>query len=982
MTSRLDFKLRLFDSLSHSNTVVTEIPIALSYRWEILKYIRNFDLDSFTGAAEEYYEILLSAANSTKQSFLTAVIDIFFDGDPATFFSAYNLLSGITNLLSASGTIEEKIENYALQIYNDCIANGTTLYQRLYDEFLEEIALEDTLNNLATVFQPWFGLLDLDNLSSIIYPQVDLSIGNATTSVGIALEFPRTILIPLDINGNQIVAPATSALSVTAESLDFGTDTGIQIQGQTSLTLDYSEIPGTGFKINASTGKIDVSSVKNIYEADVDGRPKTFNGVYFESIVLELPDAWSQATSGSDNLVATDVLIGTEGGFSGNIALDPAGTNGKLEFDAFGLTFNISKFDVTFHQNSIIALEGVGKILLPFLSDNGNPAEIDVFVAWDDQNDQYHVEVDSSSLPPLQFGAFDVAINTFSFTFTDGAISNFELALSLSTDALKGNMAGTLPGTIDLDISYDGQQFTLALDTNQMPLFLLNNWELTIVNANIVLDGNFNLQSWNFNSILRIPQLKENTNTNPKDVAVTLSYDGTSNPKVFKLMTGGINDIKLFNMDLDIVDVLVEFQSTNGSSTLETFEIEFDLEIQGLEDGGSPTEINGIFGYAAGSYSASVSLTSQPSWDLFGATFNPSAFSIAFNDNTLTAFALSGDLIVNQLKDANNSSQTLPIALTIGYDGSNYSASAYPVPDMELGGLTVHDTDIEVEFSNSGNLNKFHLEGDIRHDSFRDANDDPVWASYEIDYDDVNQEYSVTVQNVSFTMMGADVVLNLFTFEFDHNSVNLIQATGTINIDSIKDANGNATTIALDLMIIDKFDFYVKAAVSGGVPLKVPNVVEFTLYDLTIGRESGVWYIRFGSPPGLPQEGMMADILLDIPVLSKFIPEQIGVYSLKLDQNLNTSDENIFMKWEALDGLEVQGGANGITVSIPMQLSIFDVINVDGIKISFNNGDLKLTMSGNILLGPLVGTIKDVGINLNFLDATGNGNSGRKLWSF
>lgn len=980
-----DLKLVVFDSLSGSNTVATELPLSFSYRWEIIKYLREFDLDTFTETAEEYYDILLGIINASMEEFIAALVDQFHSADPDEFFAAYNGLSGITSLIQSSGTFEEQIEDYTNQIYTDCVNNATTLYARIYTEFIEGSTADETLGYLYELLKPWLGAFTKENLTRIITPQANLSIGNATTTASVALEFPRTMLVPLDINGNAIAAPAKSQLSLNIDSISFGTATGIEFEGQASLDLDYSEIPGTGFRIDANGGKIDVSDSKNIMEADADGRPASFNGVYFQNIILELPSSWDQSNTTSDNLIVSDALIGSEGGFSGKVALDPAGTSGPgstpaLKFTAFNVTFALESFNIEFHQNSVVAMEGVGIVSFPFLSNGGNPAEIDVTLSWDDINETYLVDLDATSLPPIDFGPFSVDINTLSFAYTDGAISNFDLKISLLTDALTEDIAGTIPGSVDLNITFDGQSYTFVLDSGQSPLFLLKKWEINVFDVVVALDSNFELTSWAMNSIFRVPQLKNSAGTNPEDIGVTMSYNSMTS--LFALSASNVNDIKLFGMDLDINSVDLKFNSSGGSSTLDTFAIDFDLEIQGLEDGGSPTEINGIFGYAAGSYSASVSLTSQPSWDIFGATFNPSAFSIAFDDNTLTAFALSGDLIVNQLKDANNSSQTLPIALTIGYDGSNYSASAYPVPDMELGGLTVHDTDIEIEFSNTGNLNKFHLEGDIRHDSFRDANDDPVWASYEIDYDDVNQEYSVTVQNISFTMMGADVVLNLFTFEFDHNSVNLIQATGTINIDSIKDANGNATTIALDLMIIDKFDFYVKAAVSGGVPLKVPNVVEFTLYDLTIGRESGVWYIRFGSPPGLPQEGMMADILLDIPVLSKFIPEQIGVYSLKLDQNLNTSDENIFMKWEALDGLEVQGGANGITVSIPMQLSIFDVINVDGIKITFNNGDLKLTMSGNILLGPLVGTIKDVGINLNFLDATGNGNQGGNFGPF
>jgi len=686
-----DLKLVLFSSLAQNNTTASELPITFGYRWEILKYIEDFDATAFTGSGTDYYNILNAAANNPPEFLLKEIVNSFYENTAYDFYVAYNAITGINDLTLAVGTTAEQIEDYANQIVTDAENNGTNFYDRLYTEFLEGTSATETLENLATAFKSSFGIIDFNNLSKLLIPQVHFSVGDINSSINIALEFPRTMLIPLDVSGNQIVSPAKSQLTLEVGTIDFGTDTGIEFQSQLNITMDYSEIVGTGFKIAATGGKLDVSDQKNIAEADADGRPATFNGVYFSSIVLELPDAWTQATSGSDSLIVTDALIGSEGGFSGKIEIDPAGTNGILKFDAFNMTFSLAQFDVAFQQNAVVAMSGTGTVVIPSVTSAGNPAEIDVTISWDQTNSKYLVDIDTTNLPPIDLGPFSVQNIALSFAISDGAVSDFSLS------------------------------------------------------------------------------------------------------------------------------------------------------------------------------------------------------------------------------------------------------------------------------------------GELGHDAFKDSNGDPVFPTFSTTYDGTT--WSIAAAGLTIDAKGIPVVLNAFNFSFTSGGISSILLQGTMTLQNVEDGNGNAATIVIELAINGP-DFYVSADYQNGLTLTIPNIVDFTLYKLTIGKEGPVWFIAFGTAPGIVGTyGAMIDVLLDIPVLSKFIPEQIGINSFRINSDASTQDEMLFMKWEAVDGMEVTASAGLLRVVLPLHLSILGVLDISGIVLQLaddpqgSSSILSITMSGSLALGPLTGSVKDVGVQMSIASA-------------
>ncbi|WP_294321528.1 hypothetical protein [uncultured Chryseobacterium sp.] len=144
-----------------------------------------------------------------------------------------------------------------------------------------------------------------------------------------AIEFPTNILKPVDVNGVEI--PNTKTKFLFAEA-DFYADTdagfGYQMELAGSLNPTYASIGNTGLILQVESLKVDLSKTSNIAEADLDGRPNDFVGVYARAISVAFPPKWfhddstpAGNTSTTLRLGGYDLLVGT-GGVSGTIMLE------------------------------------------------------------------------------------------------------------------------------------------------------------------------------------------------------------------------------------------------------------------------------------------------------------------------------------------------------------------------------------------------------------------------------------------------------------------------------------------------------------------------------------------------------------------------------------------------------------------------------------------------------------------------------------
>lgn len=420
----------------------SEIELSLNYSWQILGLIKGFSSEGFDYAIETLKNIFFSTIHISDYDIITRCALLFEGGNTASALSnfaaklnsQYQLTGSNEISVSPTGDFESLVEELILSIYN-----------KLPDYGIEEITTNIYLNNTDNFKSYCLSTLNksIDTyIKEFITPKIEASIQN----ISLGLAFPRNILRPIkDENGNPAAETDRSMLIFSVGDLSFSTENGITLERpEGSFELNYaSEIGNTGIGIDFKNVKLDLSRNSNILEADLDGRPDDFMGVYAEEVGISLPEKWfknpKDESEPSLKLVGKNILAGT-GGFSGVIGLE--NENGVLwkRFGDSDFAIGFEKFHLKFQQNLITESQIKGKLKIPRFKKSGTttdePLEIDVEGCFSESGD-FNLTANTKS------GIKGTLFNLITFNFVSMSFgregSNFFISASCEISFPKEN---------------------------------------------------------------------------------------------------------------------------------------------------------------------------------------------------------------------------------------------------------------------------------------------------------------------------------------------------------------------------------------------------------------------------------------------------------------------------------------------------------------------------------------------------------------
>ena len=332
---------------------ISSFPVTVEYQWLILQFVRYFDLGSFTYSGEDFYKLGLQIFNISEEDVILTAINNFVTPLNENISRLEQFISDINstlNLATLIPTSENKIQELCLSIKEQYGNYASIAVFAVY--FLQN----DPLSSLEKV-KEFFKHLLPDDIDSYI-KQIITPTARITLELSAAIEFPKSILKPVNPNGTPYVPNTTKTRFQFAQALlyaDTQLGVGFQLELGGSLNPEYAEIGNTGIILQIESLKLDLSKKTNITEADADGRPADFTGVYARAISVTLPARWFQdeAVQGTPattlRLGAYDFLIGT-GGLSGTIMLETVSsviTGGPVYYfeDKFNIQFPIIIFE-------------------------------------------------------------------------------------------------------------------------------------------------------------------------------------------------------------------------------------------------------------------------------------------------------------------------------------------------------------------------------------------------------------------------------------------------------------------------------------------------------------------------------------------------------------------------------------------------------------------------------------------------------------
>jgi hypothetical protein len=185
--------------------------------------------------------------------------------------------------------------------------------------------------------------------------------------IAVALRVSADILRPLKPGTDEPDLDAeTFDITLGEIDIEFDSEGNLQFEVGGGVVVPRCMVGSTGVLLT-------IGSLRWLTPATADlpsSTPEGFTGVYFDDVVVEMP----QFDSPLGAIGMDDVFIGT-GGFSGIISRpgltlewDGADFSGDLHGELFGFKGGITAMSVEFRQNALVACDVTGDIFVPYLN--------------------------------------------------------------------------------------------------------------------------------------------------------------------------------------------------------------------------------------------------------------------------------------------------------------------------------------------------------------------------------------------------------------------------------------------------------------------------------------------------------------------------------------------------------------------------------------------------------------------------------------
>ncbi|QTD39024.1 hypothetical protein JL193_07180 [Polaribacter batillariae] len=482
---------------------ISSFPITIEYQWQLLAYVRSFNLEQFDFSPKAFFETALIALSISEEQAVANFINTFtepINGNSSLqqFVEDLNNYNSSWNLVTP--TQETTITNVVQDIYTKTEDYATII---AFGKYILNNDLGETKQKLKEFFKNLLPQDIEEYIKNILIPKF-----KATLLLRAGLEFPRSILkpvypenstdpypdleiIPEDDQGNpKVVLSFGEALFYADTENGFGYNMDVILN-----TSKPAMIGNTGLIINIRNLKIDLSTKENIVEADLDNRPPEFMGVYTERTDIILPKKWfDKETSQTLAITGEKLLIGT-GGISGTIALRAtyAVDDNKQVTDYYSEYFNLdystsvtvlsnqTEISITSDENLLTHINSLEspydlkfKYPLTIITSTGNKT----FENEEEYNDFINL-IDPNQFIWFKLGsnpekAWRLGFNRFDLTFHHGQVVESNLKARLEIPKFNDpNKAGDEKATIDLDGHwYSSEDFSLTASFLQDPLRL------------------------------------------------------------------------------------------------------------------------------------------------------------------------------------------------------------------------------------------------------------------------------------------------------------------------------------------------------------------------------------------------------------------------------------------------------------------------------------------------------------------------------
>ncbi|MDN5288989.1 MAG: hypothetical protein JWR38_5263 [Mucilaginibacter sp.] len=466
----LPFGLRLvLNPDTAGDSTISAFPISLQYQWEVLAFLRSFNLQNFSFSPEEFYELGLQIFKITDEQVISNVLNYFVTPANDTTSVYQQLINDINALYPAANLSLPAGQTPTVTLVASLITQNPNIPKSISELLFAAYVLDTDLAVTKNKLQQFFSIVVPngieDYITNLIKPRI-----KATLTLSAGLEFPTNILQPVNADGSVI--PDTKTIFQFAEATFFAdTEAGIgsQLELAGSLFPQLSRIGKTPLTIGFTNAKLDLSRTTNIPEADAAGFPVDFMGLYVQHATIGFSSFGSDNPNKPSTTITADNLLMGTGGINGTITLQD---NGHLNRNFGSFEAALTTFSITFRHNAVTNCDIKGKLTLPRFTTNGQASVVDIQAHISENGDFSITALPSDNFPPITFpNVFTFHVRSLTFGEKDGL---FFIAVAGKLDFIADipGLGQILPKNIEIrklviwengDIEFDSGSINLPI---------------------------------------------------------------------------------------------------------------------------------------------------------------------------------------------------------------------------------------------------------------------------------------------------------------------------------------------------------------------------------------------------------------------------------------------------------------------------------------------------------------------------------------
>lgn len=382
----LPFGLKLVLNPSADDANISSFPISIQYQWELLAFLRGFNLQNFAFTPEAFFQLGLEIFKISDAQVIAHTLNYFVESENGTDGKFEEVINTINDLYPTANLALPVGEEPTVEMVTALITNSVAIPDSVSKVMFLSYVLDTNLAVTKSRLEQFYALMVPDGIENYIRRLIKPKL-RTTLTLSAGIQFPPNILRPINSIGEPVAGEYSlfkfGEATFYADT-EAGIGTNVEFSGSLFPTQYVHEIGKTGLTISIVKAKLDLSSTTNIPEADAAGYPADFTGLYVEKAEIGFNRFGSENTGyTSANIYAENLLVGN-GGVTGTIGLE---SNGALYRKFGNFAVELNHFSMTFRQGSIVSSEIRGELTLPIFKNGNDDAKLAISASiYDDGN--------------------------------------------------------------------------------------------------------------------------------------------------------------------------------------------------------------------------------------------------------------------------------------------------------------------------------------------------------------------------------------------------------------------------------------------------------------------------------------------------------------------------------------------------------------------------------------------------------------------